>query len=187
VWRIRPISYFSAQGKHWHFTVLRPEAICSFALGNPMNLTIVIAAYAAISRELGSPVRFPGTEKAYRALYRVTSADILARATAWAGETAAARNQIFNITNGDGFRWQHMWLRISLVVDLLRQAAESFPLQLDLRRHVEHVDGHGGDARLRDRMKSIACRRLIGNTSRRPRRTSIKLRSTHINKHAHAP
>jgi hypothetical protein len=44
---------------------------------------------------------------------------------------------------------------------------------LDLRRHVEHVDGHGGDAQLRDRMKPIACRRLIGHTSRRPRRTSI--------------
>jgi len=42
---------------------------------------MVIAVYASISRELGLPLRFPGTPNAYTALYQVTSADILARAT----------------------------------------------------------------------------------------------------------
>ena len=101
------------QGKRWHFTALRPEAVCGFALGNPMNLAMVIAVYAAISRELGLPLRFPGTEAAYRALYQVTSAAILARAADWAGSEPAARNEIFNITNGDYFRWEHMWPRIA--------------------------------------------------------------------------
>jgi len=100
-------------GKPWSFTALRPEAVCGFATGNPMNLTMVIAVYAAISRELGLPLRFPGTEAAYRALYQVTSADILAEAADWAGTTEAARGEIFNITNGDYFRWQHMWPRIA--------------------------------------------------------------------------
>lgn len=101
------------QGKAWSFTALRPEAVCGFATGNPMNLLTVIAVYAAISRELGIPLRFPGTEAAYRALYQVSSADILAQATDWAGTTPAASNEIFNITNGDYFRWQHMWPRIA--------------------------------------------------------------------------
>jgi nucleoside-diphosphate-sugar epimerase len=101
------------KGKAWHFTALRPEAICGFGLGNPMNLTMVIAVYAAISKELGLPLRFPGTEQAYRALYQVTSAEILAEATVWAGQTPAARNEIFNITNGDYFRWEHLWPRIA--------------------------------------------------------------------------
>jgi nucleoside-diphosphate-sugar epimerase len=101
------------QGKNWHFTALRPEAVCGFALGNPMNLTMVIAVYAAISKELGLPLRFPGTEAAYRALYQVTSAKILAEATDWAGQAPEARNEIFNITNGDYFRWEHMWPRIA--------------------------------------------------------------------------
>ncbi len=78
-----------------------------------MNLLTVIAVYAAISKELGIPLRFPGTEAAYRALYQVSSADILAEAADWAGTTPAARNGIFNITNGDYFRWQHMWPRIA--------------------------------------------------------------------------
>jgi nucleoside-diphosphate-sugar epimerase len=101
------------RGKAWHFTALRPEAVCGFAIGNPMNLTMVIAIYAAISKELGLPLRFPGSPAAYRALYQVSSAKILARATDWAGTTPAARNEIFNITNGDYFRWEHMWPRIA--------------------------------------------------------------------------
>lgn len=100
-------------GKQWYWTALRPEAIIGFATGNPMNLGMVIAVYAVISKELGLPLRFPGTEKAYRALYQATSAVILAKATVWAGNSEAAHNDIFNITNGDYFRWQHMWPRIA--------------------------------------------------------------------------
>ena len=100
-------------GRTWSFTALRPEAVCGFAIGNPMNLTMVIAVYAAISKELGLPLRFPGTEAAYRALYQVTSADILAEAADWAGTTEAARGEIYNITNGDHFRWEHLWPRIA--------------------------------------------------------------------------
>ena len=100
-------------GRAWSFTALRPEAVCGFAVGNPMNLAMAIAVYAAISKELGLPLRFPGTEAAYRALYQVTSADILAQATDWAGQADAARGEIFNITNGDHFRWQHLWPRIA--------------------------------------------------------------------------
>ena len=53
------------QGKAWHWTALRPEATTGFGLGNPMNLGMSIAVYAAISNELGLPLRFPGTEKTY--------------------------------------------------------------------------------------------------------------------------
>lgn len=116
------------QGQSWHFTVLRPEAISGFAVGNPMNLIMVIAIYAVISRELGLPLRFPGTEKAYRALYQITSADILARATAWAGSRPSASNEVFNITNGDYFRWHFMWPRIAKMFDM--GIADPIPISL---------------------------------------------------------
>ena len=115
-------------GQSWGFTALRPEAVCGFAVGNPMNLAMVVAVYAAISKELGLPLRFPGTEAAYRALYQVTSADILAEAADWAGTTDAARNQIFNITNGDTFRWQHMWPKIARAFGL--EVADPVPTPL---------------------------------------------------------
>lgn len=106
------------RGEGWTITALRPEAVCGFALGNPMNLLTVIAVYAAISKELGIPLRFPGTEAAYRALYQLTSADILAEATDWAGMEPAAANEIFNITNGDYFRWRHMFPKIAGMFDM---------------------------------------------------------------------
>jgi progesterone 5beta-reductase/iridoid synthase-like 1,4-enone reductase family protein len=87
------------QGKAWHWTALRPEATTGFGLGNPMNLGMSIAVYAAISKELGLPLRFPGTEKSYGILYQITSAEILAKATTWAGQAEAAKNEIFNVTN----------------------------------------------------------------------------------------
>jgi nucleoside-diphosphate-sugar epimerase len=116
------------QGKAWYWTVLRPEAVCGFAVGNPMNLAMVIAVYAVLSKELGLPLRFPGTEKAYRALYQVTSADILAKASVWAGSSKSAHNEIFNITNGDYFRWQHMWPRIAKMFDM--EVADPVPMPL---------------------------------------------------------
>jgi nucleoside-diphosphate-sugar epimerase len=116
------------KGKRWTYSVLRPEAVCGYAVGNPMNLLTVIAVYAAISKELGLPLRFPGTEAAYRALYQLTSADILASAAAWAGETKVAANEIFNITNGDYFRWQFMWPRIARMFQM--EVAEPVPMPL---------------------------------------------------------
>ena len=93
-----------------------------------MNLGMSIAVYATVSKELGLPLRFPGTEEAYRALYQLTSAEILAKATAWAGQSNAARNEIFNITNGDYFRWQHMWPRIAKMFDM--EIADPIPIPL---------------------------------------------------------
>jgi len=116
------------RGKTWHYTVLRPEAVCGYGVGNPMNLTMVIGVYAAISKELGLPLRFPGPEAAYRALYQVTSAEILARASHWAAVTESAHEQIFNITNGDYFRWQFMWPRIARSFGM--EIAEPVPMPL---------------------------------------------------------
>jgi nucleoside-diphosphate-sugar epimerase len=116
------------QGKSWHWTVLRPEGTSGFGLGNPMNVGMSIAIYATISKELGLPLRFPGTEKAYRILYNITYAKILAKATAWAGTSETARNEIFNIANGDYFRWQHVWPQIAAMFDL--PVADPIPMPL---------------------------------------------------------
>jgi nucleoside-diphosphate-sugar epimerase len=106
------------RGKAWHWTALRPDMTTGFALGNPMNLGMSIAVYAAISKELGLPLRFPGTEKSYGVLTQMTSAEILANATAWAGHSETARNEVFNVTNGDYFRWRYLWPRIAAMFDM---------------------------------------------------------------------
>ncbi|WP_198381558.1 hypothetical protein [Roseomonas sp. KE2513] len=79
---------------------------------------MVIAVYAAISGELRLPLGFSGPLKAYRAHSQVTSADLRPEASVWASVTLAARDDIFNITNGDQFRWQHRWPRIARMFDM---------------------------------------------------------------------
>ena len=97
------------RGKGWTWSAFRPHTVCGFALGNPMNITTVIAVYAAISKELGLPLRFPGKPGAFSAIFQATDADHLAAAMEWAATSEAAANRVFNLTNGDFFRWQNLW------------------------------------------------------------------------------
>jgi nucleoside-diphosphate-sugar epimerase len=96
----------------WTWSALRPSVVCGFGLGNPMNLAMVIAVYASISKELGVPLRFPGRPGAYDALLEMTDAGLLAHAAAWAATAPNAANQAFNINNGDLFRWSELWPKI---------------------------------------------------------------------------
>jgi hypothetical protein len=93
-----------------------------------MNLGMSIAVYAVISKELGLPLRFPGTEKTYGVLTQFTSVEILAKATAWAGQSESAKNDVFNITNGDYIRWRNPWPKIAAMFDM--PPAEPIPTPL---------------------------------------------------------
>ena len=105
-------------GKSWTWSALRPSVVSGFALGNPMNLAMVIAVYASISRELGIPLRFPGKPGAYTSLIEMTDATLLAKATVWAATDPECANQAYNITNGDVFRWERMWPKIAKFFEL---------------------------------------------------------------------
>jgi len=100
-------------GKDWTWSALRPQTVCGFALGNPMNIMTVIGVYAAISKELGLPLRFPGKRGAFEAIYQVTDADLLARAMTWCATDPGGANDVFNVTNGDFFRWCNVWPRFA--------------------------------------------------------------------------
>ena len=101
------------RGKAWTWSAARPHGICGFAVGTPMNLVMVIGVYAAICRELGLPFSHPGTPGNYRALYRVTDAEHLAKAVLWMATEPGCANQAFNVTNGDVFRWERVWPRLA--------------------------------------------------------------------------
>ncbi|WP_224362141.1 SDR family oxidoreductase [Hyalangium versicolor] len=118
------------KGQGWSWSALRPSVVCGFALGNPMNLAMVIAVYAAISKELGLPLRFPGKPGAYDKLIEMTDAGLLARATVWAATDERCANQAFNINNGDLFRWNEMWPKIARFFEL--EVAPPLPMSLDV-------------------------------------------------------
>lgn len=118
------------KGKSWTWSALRPSVVCGFSLGNPMNLAMVIAIYASISKELGLPLRFPGKPGAYSSLLEMTDAGLLAKATVWAATDESCANQAFNITNGDLFRWNELWPKIARYFDL--EIAPPLPMSLDV-------------------------------------------------------
>jgi nucleoside-diphosphate-sugar epimerase len=100
-------------GKSWSWSALRPSSICEFAVGNPMNMATVLAVYAALSKEMGLPFRFPGTAKAYDIIMEMTDAELLAKAIVWAGTDDRCDGEAFNITNGDFNRWSNLWPRLA--------------------------------------------------------------------------
>lgn len=97
------------RGKRWTWSAPRPHAVIGFAIGNPMNLSTVIAVYATLCKALGLPLAFPGTPQSYRALYQCTDAGLLARAMTWMATDPVCANQAFNIVNGDLIRWENLW------------------------------------------------------------------------------
>ncbi|QHF22772.1 NAD-dependent epimerase/dehydratase family protein [Rathayibacter sp. VKM Ac-2804] len=115
-------------GARWSWSALRPSVVAGVGLGNPMNLAMVIAVYASMSRELGIPLRFPGAPGAYTSLIEMTDADLLAKATVWAATDPGSRDQAYNITNGDLFRWSSMWPRVAAFFDL--EVAPPLPMSL---------------------------------------------------------
>jgi len=118
------------KGKAWTWSAIRPSVVSGFALGNPMNLAMVIAVYASISKELGIPLRFPGKPGAYHTLMEMTDAGLLAKATVWAATDERCANQAFNIANGDLFRWNEMWPKIARYFEL--ETAPPLPMSLNV-------------------------------------------------------
>ena len=113
-------------GRNWCFTILRPVLVVGEAIGGAMNLIPALGAHAAVMRERGPILPYPGgAERVGQAV----DADLLARAIAWAGDAAAARDETFNVTNGDVFSWPNVWPVIAEAVGMQPGPDEPFLLQ----------------------------------------------------------
>lgn len=105
--------FAAAERDGFGWSVHRPHTIIGYALGNAMNMGVTLAVYATICRETGRPFLFPGSAAQWNGLTDMTDARLLARHLEWAATTDAARNQAFNVVNGDVFRWSWMWTRLA--------------------------------------------------------------------------
>jgi nucleoside-diphosphate-sugar epimerase len=108
-----------------NFTIWRPQVIFGGVTGVTMNITPIIGVYAAICQEEGRPFSFPGGPPY---LLEAVDARLLARALAWAADAPTARNEIFNINNGDVFVWQNVWPAIADALGVEPGQGERFPL-----------------------------------------------------------
>jgi nucleoside-diphosphate-sugar epimerase len=110
--------YAAAARDGFTWSIHRPHTVIGKAVGNMMNLGTTLAVYATICKETGRPFRWPGSEAQWNGLSDVTDARVLAEQLIWASTTDAARNQAFNITNGDYFRWSWLWKQLAQWFDV---------------------------------------------------------------------
>jgi nucleoside-diphosphate-sugar epimerase len=105
---------FAAAGRDgFGWSVHRPHTVIGKAVGNAMNMGTTLAVFATLCRETGQPFRFPGSSAQWNGLTDMTDAGLLAKHLLWAATTPAARDEAFNVVNGDVFRWSWMWSRIA--------------------------------------------------------------------------
>jgi nucleoside-diphosphate-sugar epimerase len=93
-------------GASWALTIMRPQVVFGEAMGSNMNAVPALGVYAAMCRLDGRPLDLPGPGAF---VTEAVDADLLARAFAWAATAAAARNETFNVTNGDVFTMRGVW------------------------------------------------------------------------------
>src|SRR6516165_266953 len=106
------------KGKQWTWSASRPCFLIDFAPDRPRNVVSVVGVYAAICRELGLSFNFPGSDICWNSLSEATDARQVARAMIFLSTSPKARNEAFNITNGDLFRWKDLWPRIARLFDM---------------------------------------------------------------------
>ncbi len=97
----------------WTYTLARPHTFCSPALDTPRSIGLIIALYAAVQRELGLALDFPGSAKAFSVRTQFTDLRHLARAIAWMATEPRCANQAFNVVNGDSPSWSELWPRFA--------------------------------------------------------------------------
>lgn len=95
-----------SMGRGWTFSIWRPQALFGNALGSPMNIIGALGVYAAMRRERGLPLDFPGGGQLVTA---ATDTRLLAEAICWGGSATTARNETFNVINGDVLVWPHIF------------------------------------------------------------------------------
>lgn len=117
-----------AKKNNFSWIAIRPHTVCSNVIGFPMNLALIISIYASICKYKNLKFTFPGNLQNWNSVYQVTSAKILSDAIYWLLNNDKCKNNAFNLTNGDFFRWKNIWPRIANHYNLDWEIKEKFSL-----------------------------------------------------------
>jgi len=119
-------------GKRWNWTIQRPQIVVGDAIGGALNVIPAIGVYAALRKEAGLPLAYPGGPAS---VAEAVDADLLARSLAWSATTPACANEIFNVTNGDVFTWSEVWPVIADALGMKAGQPEALSLKREMPRH----------------------------------------------------
>lgn len=96
-----------AKGQNWSWTVFRAPLILGGGVGSGLSSLLALGVVAAVARHQGRKLDFPGVPDG--AIFEAVDADLIGRGFLWAANAPGARNQKFNIANGDVTSWRGMW------------------------------------------------------------------------------
>ena len=143
-------------GKAWHWSILRPVLIVGASVGSAMNVIPALGVYAAMMRHAGKKtLDYPG---GVGRVAQAVDADLLARAIAWSGESEKARNEIFNVTNGDVFVWPNVWPAIADALGFEPGA----PVPLSLDREIRPQEAAWAEIRAAHGLESGTLKDFVG-------------------------
>src|SRR5262245_41543715 len=143
-------------GKAWHWSILRPVLIVGDSVGSAMNVIPALGVYAAMMRHAGkTALDYPG---GVGRVAQAVDAHLPARAIAWSRETEAARNEIFNVTNGDVFVWPNVWPAIADALGF--EAGDHVPLPLD--RDIRPREAEWAEIRAQHGLRSGTLKEFVG-------------------------
>ena len=125
-WRQEDYLRAQQQNRRWSWTILRPQLVIGDAIGSNLNVIPAIGVYAALLREAGEPLHYPGGTGSV--VSEMVDVELLARAIDWAGTTLACRNEIFNVTNGDVVSMREVWPTVARALGM--EVGEDRPLSL---------------------------------------------------------
>ena len=146
-----------SRGRPWTYSLSRPHTYCDASWKEPRNIALLIAVYAAVLRELGRPLVYPGTDKSFRAATQFTALPLLARALAWMAAEPRCANQAYNIVNGDAPRWSALWPRCAAWFGMEAGA----PQPLDLAGFLADKEGVWQAVIRKHRLRPTALRSLV--------------------------
>jgi nucleoside-diphosphate-sugar epimerase len=103
----------AAAKSNWDWVVTYPNDVIGVAKGNFMNLATSLGLYVAVTKEMGQDLVFPGSDKFYVGFDTFTYSRLHAEFYEWAALEPKARNQAFNMVNGDVESWQNLWPKVA--------------------------------------------------------------------------
>ncbi|KAK8943412.1 3-oxo-Delta(4,5)-steroid 5-beta-reductase [Platanthera guangdongensis] len=119
------------------WSVHRPAVIFGFAPTSLMNLIGTLCVYAAICKHEGEPLRWPGSRVVWEGFSDVSDADLIAEQQIWAAVDPYAKNEAFNCSNGDVFKWKQLWTTLAEQFELesvgYRGEDERFKLEVAMK------------------------------------------------------
>jgi nucleoside-diphosphate-sugar epimerase len=101
----------------WSWTVFRAPMITGGGYGSNLSVLLALGVFASLLKAEGRALPFPGAGENLGVMEMV-DVEILAAALAWAAEAPNARDQIFNVANGDTYVWPDLWPVIAAEIGL---------------------------------------------------------------------